>query len=455
MLPKRNSLFLILFAGLVPLAFADVPTLGLKLKQVEDAALEYSNSYQAVLADAQSAAYKADSQFAQLFPRITLEAGYRHVSEIPVFTPVPGGPAFPFGDHKNYSYGPAAYWTAFNSGGMYNRWRAARAAAQSAQFQADAAKRSLLLETRVAYFQVQLGLEQARLLEDSIQLAEEERKDMAARYSAGASSKIDSLSAHQEVLRRQLQLKQAQVDLSASLRKLFALTGLGEGTNPGLPMPARTERKKMVPEENLTLFIQLDPIAESHRTLFPATQGKPDESHPSIQALVSAAESAQRTADSIRSGHGPTVQLSAKASRDYPNGPVLDSVNQQTLGVTANWPIFEGGRVVKETKAQLETARAAEERKQQATINLIRDWNSAHDQFENLMLQRDINKKSVSEAEQLAKLVYQSYKAGRSNYLEVDNANFRLLQTKVSSATTDVQILIQLAILDSLSTGSR
>ena len=48
-------------------------------------------------------------------------------------------------------------------------------------------------------------------------------------------------------------------------------------------------------------------------------------------------------------------------------------------------------------------------------------------------------------------MTYESYQAGRSTFLEVQSANLRVLEINVASARNDAQLLIQLAILDSLS----
>ena len=68
-----------------------------------------------------------------------------------------------------------------------------------------------------------------------------------------------------------------------------------------------------------------------------------------------------------------------------------------------------------------------------------------------LLDQESVDERSVSETDELSRLVYLSYKAGRSNYLEVQNANLRALESKVSAARTRVQIRIQLSILADLS----
>jgi hypothetical protein len=65
-----------------------------------------------------------------------------------------------------------------------------------------------------------------------------------------------------------------------------------------------------------------------------------------------------------------------------------------------------------------------------------------------------VNREAVRESDELAGLIYDSYKAGTSTFLEVQSSNLRQLQSKVRVASTDIQILIQFAILDSLSTRS-
>src|SRR5262249_50240561 len=151
-------------------------------------------------------------------------------------------------------------------------------------------------------------------------------------------------------------------------------------------------------------LLALDSPNRSAAALDGAASGKPDTNHPRVAALGHLAESARRGADAAKAGHGPSLQVSARTSRDYPNGPVLESIHQNTVNVSATLPLFEGNRVVREVEEQKNLARAEEKRRDQAAADLSRDWEKARDQLEGLRDQESINRQSVAETEELSRL---------------------------------------------------
>jgi outer membrane protein TolC len=200
--------------------------------------------------------------------------------------------------------------------------------------------------------------------------------------------------------------------------------------------------------------LALDPLKDSETYLASAAEGSPNENHPLPQSLLEMAQAADELSKSLNSDYGPSLQVSGRISRDYPNGPILETITQKTVGVNATWPLFQWGKTryaVKEQKNRAETTRFERE---QVLLNLKRDWDKAQDQLKGRRAQEEINKQSVLETKELAKLTYSSYVAGRSSYLEVQTANLRALETNIRTARTNVQILIQLAILDSIGKGN-
>jgi len=303
----------------------------------------------------------------------------------------------------------------------------------------------------LAYFQAQLASEQVRLLGDSFKLAVSQYQDIEKRRQAGTSSRTDSLSAHQEVLARKRLLRQARTDLAVSLRELFALTGQDPGCDLSLPLDGGMTQPLPDGIEPASVLVSLDAPSASQRLLASATAHPPGESHPSVRAFGSLAESAQRAARSARAGLWPRVLFSARTSLDYPNGPRLESFNQNMVGVAASVALFEAGRTRRDA-AQLDSqARAGDWRKEAVKQDLMRDWLKAQDQLLGLNSQQEINRQAVAEAGELAKLIYDSYRGGRSTFIEVETANLRELEARVQSAKTDSQILMQLAVLASLS----
>lgn len=433
---------------------AGTPVLKIGLKESEELAISNSNRLKAALQELEAAKSRANSQYSQLYPRLTLDGTLREVSEVPSITvPIPGAKSIKLGDNLNYSLGPSAVWTVWDAKGIYNQWLSFKALEKSKKEEADAIKKQVILSARQSYFQAQLALEELRLISDSLKLAQSQYSDIDKRLRAGVSSRIDSLYAHQEALDKRRQFRQAQTTLADALKDIFSLTG--EEPNADVSLPAHIGMAGNLPVQidTPTAYLDLDSLESSHEYLAFAFSAKPDMSHPGVNIYMRMAEASRLSAKAMESGNWPKFQLSARTSLDYPNGPIIESFNQNTIGITASVPLFEGGRTREQAKEQEQLARASEERKLQAGTDLLRDWQKAKYQITGLTAQEEINAQSVQEAEELAKLVYSSYKAGSSTFLEVQSANVRALEAKTQSSRTKVQILMQLAVLANLSQG--
>ena len=62
--------------------------------------------------------------------------------------------------------------------------------------------------------------------------------------------------------------------------------------------------------------------------------------------------------------------------------------------------------------------------------------------------EEDVQRRLVDRRREIAEVVYDSYKAGRASYLEVESANTTFLNARVQSARLTVEILTQLAWID-------
>ncbi|MCB4757088.1 MAG: TolC family protein, partial [Elusimicrobia bacterium] len=340
----------------------------------------------------------------------------------------------------------------WDSGATYKGWRSFEALAVAKQEEFRARKQQILLATRLSYFNVQLALEKVRLLADSLQLSQAQYRDIETRLRAGASSRLDAYSAHQQVLVYLLQFRQARSDLASSLRDLFALTGQNKDVDVSLPLYA--EDKEIYQDyEPATVFLSMDPLENSFGAIKPVDFNKDNSAakNPQTLAMNQMAQASRLAAESASSAHWPKIQLMAKTSWDYPNGPVLERFHQNTVGVAATLPLFEAGKITHDVAEKNAQADANERRRDQIQSDIMRDWQKSSDQLKGFIAQREINKKSVFETEELAKLTYTSYKNGRSSLLEVQSTNLRALEAKVQTVRTEVQILMQFAIMASLS----
>jgi len=431
---------------------ADVPTINLNLGDCEINAKSSSPQLKSLVYEESASEMRAQELKTQYYPRLSFDGSYKYLSEIQeVVVPIRGFGSLQLGEHDNYSVGPTLAWTAWDFGARSGSYKSAFAAAEAKKLQARAAESQLLLSARSAYFRVALAGEQVTLYADSLKLANAQYNDIKINVHAGTRSLSDELSAHQEVLTRMKQLRQARADMASALRDLAAITGKDYTCDVSAPLDARAVSALPESVSGPTSIVKLESIDSLLDKFEPYAKTKLDENHPGIKTYSKSAESAGFAKRGIEADKWPKVQLSAKSSLEYPNGNQATNYNQNALGATLNWTLFESGLTNKRAKEQDNESHAASELEKQAITDYSRDWNKTTDQLLNLEEQRKINDIAVSESAQLADIIYKSYSAGSATYIEVENANFKSLEAKIDSAATKVQILLNLAELASLS----
>jgi cobalt-zinc-cadmium efflux system outer membrane protein len=426
-------------------AVAATPHFALSLSSAETAALAYSPRLKAAAEQIAASRDRADSQRALLIPRLTLDGSYKYVTEVPEMR----GTAY--GAHRNTSIGPTLTWTLWDQGALYKGWRSQLSLVQSQKDAEALARNQILLGSRLAYFQVQLALEQVRLIGDFMNLAESQYQDIRKRLSAGSASRVDALSAHQEVLSRRKDFRQAQADLASALHELLTLTGNTTSYDLSRVVDGRVASSLPAYTGSPTLLLELDPLSPCPVELAAAAKRDFDAVHPQLRMYSDQAEANRLSAKSLSAGRWPKILLSGRSSYDYPNGPVLETVQQNAVSLSASVPLFEASKTQRETDEQNRRAAAAEATRQQSFDELRRDWFKARDQYGALRDQEALDRESVSETGEISRLKYLMYKEGGLTFLEVENANLKALQSKVTAALTQAQMLIRLATLDSLS----
>jgi outer membrane protein, protease secretion system len=430
---------------------AEAPRLSISLDQAVQASLDTSAAWKSAHSAAMGAENQALAQRAPLMPRLSLDGSYRYATEIPQLAVAPGSPSISFTTHNSYSIGPSLSWTAFSGGALTQSWRSAQAIARAQNQQADAIRRHIRLAARLAYFQAQLAADQVRLYAESYRVESDQCRDIRLRYQAGESARVDLLASEQTLLSRERQLLQARTNLATAVRDLTTLTRLHEGLDAIWPMGPETAIAFSETMPSPTLVVALEPAASSIKKMQGSEKAPFDRQQPSLQFLSELAESSRRSAKALEGGYWPTLSVLASLMRQYPNGPIKEDVTQKTFGVNLSFPLFSGGSTLYAERAARSQVNSLEEKREQSARDLMDSWTKSHDQAASLRLQQVLSRRSVEKASAVAQLRYQAYLAGQSRYLDVEDANLRVLQAKIDAATTDVNLLIQLANLESLS----
>lgn len=440
---KALIIFLILSAP------AGAAELRLSLKDAEAGAVAASGRYRAARLEARSAKAAEAAASSLLYPKLNLEGSLRYASEVPMINmPAALGGARPLGDNWNYSFGPAAYWTLDTGALRYGR-DAARSLAAAGSEEEEAARRQAVLDSRASYFRVQLALEKVYLIGETLQLSLRQMRDMELGVKAGTRSRLDGIRARQEVTARNRELLRARTALSSALKDFAFLTGLEIPEAPGLPLDARM--KSFDGQVAPGVRVSAESYGEILERLMPAARRTFSGVQPSLEALSRRENAYRASAGALRSGRLPRVLISARSSVDYPNGPNLYSFLQNSAGLSLSLPLFEKGRLAEQEREALLKAEAVAERRREASRGLARDFSAALEEYGSLMEEQELNISAVDDAAEAARLAYEAYKAGAATWLEVESANLKELQAKTTAASVNAEILLKLAVLDSLS----
>ena len=442
-------IFIILFFAALPAQAA--PLVNLALNDCENRALAHSHLVQNARDEQSAAASFAAAAHSPLLPRILLEGSAKYTDIIPkISLSLPGMTINKeMTDNWNYSLGPSLYWTVYDSGALRLAYQSAAGSAKAKDEETAAAIRQNTLASRLAYFQVELQLEQVYLIGDQLKLATKQHADIALNAKTGTKTRLDELLSHQQVLERLRQLRQSRAALAGALRDLASLTGENPG-DAALALDARMDPANYEAVEAPSLLVSAQPAPELLAAMSQYAAAVPDLQTPSLRGMELSAAALRAAAKSYDAGLGPKVQLSARTSLDYPNGPALYSFDQNAVGVSVSLPLFEGGKTAAQSQEQLRHADALDQRRLDSADTLVRDFAKAKDQYFALAAQQVINRQEATEAEEAARLTYDSYKSGRSTYLEVQDANLRTLSAKTQIASADAQMLIELALMASM-----
>lgn len=443
---------ILLFLLMVPAAVA--AELSVTLKAAEEGALAADGRYRAAKLEAAAAEAAASAAGSPLRPRLALEGSLRYASEVAeIGMPAALGGARPLGGNWNYSVGPSAYWTFYDGGVLRCGRDAARSAAAARRAAAEAARRQALLKGRTVYFQLQLALEKVYLIGENLQLSLAQLKDISLAARAGSRSRLDEIRARQETLSLRRDLVRARAELAAALREFVFITGAQVPAGADLPLDARLAGRDLGDGPEAELFIKAEPYTEILGRLLGAAEGSLDKALPSVTALDNSARAYGALAGGYKAEKLPRLTLGARSSLDYPNGPNLYSFIQNSASLSLSLPLFESGRSSEKRRESELNAAAAAERRDEAALAAEKDFGRALAAYGALMAEQAINIDAVDDAQEAARLSYEAYKVGGATWLEVESANLKALQAKTMAAAANAEILMKLAVLDSL-TGS-
>ncbi len=330
--------------ALAALLAGAVPAQAQSLLQLYESARGYDASVQSALAQAQAAQARADQARAGLLPQLGLQAGaQRNVADTRVAT-----------NQINRSY------NVYNAGlvgtqPLYrpaNRiaWDQGKQAFESARVNLAGAEQDLIVRLAQAYFDV-LGAQDALASVQALKTAVSQQLAAAQRnFEVGNATITDSREAQARFDLAVAQEIAAENDLHVKKLALDQLVGQA-GVQP-LPLAKPVTLPAPQPSDVSSWVNQSA------------------EQHPGVVQARMALDIARLETDKARAAERPTVDLQASLGQTrYPDGnpgiaaaPTTSArVNNASIGVVLNWPLFAGYAIenrVKETLALQDKARS-------------------------------------------------------------------------------------------------
>lgn len=432
---KITSIVCALVALLVSNNLAAKDAKVLAFKEAEELALKNSHAVAAQMNMFESASETASAQKVKRLPTLSLDASTTFQSKIGKIN-IPTIGDRDIGTHTNWSVGPTLNFVLFDAGQILKKAKSLKELASSENENLEYVRRQALLNVRSAYIGVQLAKEQVHLVQDALKLANAQYAYMLDRKKTGTADLLDLTVAHQEVVDREKDLENATGELSVDKRALVA--ALGEDAN----VPSAEE-------------IDVEPLHNVLATLSPKSNIEVDVLiHPQVKSLEHQKLSSEFAGKSIMAEHWPQVGLQGRATYQYPNLGQTETVQQNTLTMGLSLPIVDFGEINKQSRSQRYKAKAALEEKEQTIIDLSKDTAEIRDRIGTLKKLQIADKKSVIDADEVARLSFSSFKIGRVIFLDVQRANVKALSAKVDSARTDAQLAAQIAELLALAEES-
>jgi outer membrane protein TolC len=278
------------------------------------------------------------------------------------------------------------------------------------------------------------------LFNEQLDLAVSQNLEIKRSVHAGARSGLDMALSDAEVLRRKKQISVGQIAVIEAIENINVLTD-------GLINIVDGDDGKYKMENDLAALEQsqdlLDRFIKNAALNF-------DEKNPSFLSLELLSQSYEFLAKAQGALNYPQINVFAKSSLDYPNGPVLESVHQNKAGADFSMPIYQakGNRNLKNQYKNL--AASNKEKAAQARADLKRQFHYLKEKTRLLLSQIELNKEIVVKNKNAAEIVRKSYQAGNAKFLDVLDMDLRVLQAQADEALAISQVLIHLALLGTM-----
>ncbi|SDF15778.1 TolC family protein [Sporolituus thermophilus] len=299
-------------------------------------------------------------------------------------------------------------WQLYNGGRTEAQIKQAELGVTTADINVLKAKQQLILDTTTAYYSVLLAKNMLAVNEETVNNLKAHLEVVQAKYEAGTVAKSDVLRAEVELANAEQNLIKAQNQYELAVSNLLTTMNMDAGTDLQL------EGELQYQPDPRTLA-ELIAVAKQNR--------------PEIAQAKASIESAESGVKIAESGKLPTVSLSATTGW---NDSLLPSDNNWSVGLAANWNLFDAGVTkakIKEAEAALDKANLQAEQVADTVEQEVRQSYLGMKEAEKRLATTET---AVNKAKEDLYIAQEAYKVGVRTNLDVIDAQLALTQAKTN-----------------------
>jgi outer membrane protein TolC len=409
------------------------PDHALTLAECLDLALQQSPTLLKARQDVEEAHGISLQHQSVYLPNLGITGAYSRLEEdrIERVSFAPGEPAVAFQNNQNWNVQIQVLQPLFAGGRLRSAARSAKLTREAALAQYQSMISDVLLDIRMAYFDVLLASEQITVQEASIELLTKELQDTVRRYDAGTVPRFNVLRAEVELANGKPRLIRARNALRLSKNNLAALLGLDIPEYSDQDIPLRASDKLQAVDYDIHL------AAAIARAL---------DQRPELVALRTGQKLRSEEVRQARSAYYP--QLSGVAGYGWQNRNFVRDLSQElqgwNVGAQLSWDVWDFGLTRGRVKAAVAREEKAEIEVDEQYRRVEFEVRQAHSNFIEAREVLDSQLKVTEQGEEALRLAMTRSEAGTGTQLDVLSAQTALTEarTTFSQALRDYSVAL-------------
>lgn len=299
-------------------------------------------------------------------------------------------------------------WQLYSGNRIENQIKQAELGISSADLNVRKTKQQIKLDAETAYYNVLQAKMMLAVNQETVNNLKEHQTVVQAKYDAGVVAKSDVLRADVELSNAQQALIKSQNQYDLAVANLLNVMNLSAGTD-------------IILKDELQ-YVQADLSLDECITL--AMDNRPDIEQAKINVDIAAIN-----VKSAQSGKLPSVSMSASTGW---NDSFVPNDNNFSIGLSANWNIFDAGITnakIKQGQASLERAKLQKEQLLDSVEQEIRQNYLSMKEAEKRLETTNV---AVNKAEEDLYIAREKYNAGVGTNIDVIDAQLALTQAKTN-----------------------